>query len=400
MAAVLPFQMSPRRFVFIVLAFVLSLHYLLTIVFKDYASLPSFTKLGDKLGLSIYYSHIRNGTENDHSNHTLIANDTLISHTNVTASYSDRANATFVFLCRNSDLPGVVASIQQMEDRFNRQHGYPWVLLNEEPFTEEFKERVRVLTDAPVHFGQIPAEHWYQPEWIDEEQATANRLRMMAQGIIYAGSVPYRNMCRFNSGFFFRHELLQPYRYYWRVEPEVKFFCDVTYDPFKFMEANNKVYGFTISLVEWEATIPTLWSTVKEFIVNNPEYVSPDNSIGYLSGDHGESYNLCHYWSNFEIADMDFWRGEAYQKFFEFLDSKGGFYYERWGDAPVHSIAVSLFARKDQVHFFGDIGYRHEHFQHCPSGAAWARGRCACDPKDTFDYHINSCLRKYENLFS
>ncbi|KIM49105.1 glycosyltransferase family 15 protein [Hebeloma cylindrosporum] len=135
-------------------------------------------------------------------------------------------------------------------------------------------------------------------------------------------------MCRFNSGFFFRHELLQPYRYYWRVEPEVKFFCDVTYDPFKFMEANNKVYGFTISLVEWEATIPTLWSTVKEFIVNNPEYVSPDNSIGYLSGDHGESYNLCHYWSNFEIADMDFWRGEAYQKFFEFLDSKGGFYYE------------------------------------------------------------------------
>ncbi|KIM49106.1 glycosyltransferase family 15 protein [Hebeloma cylindrosporum] len=189
MAAVLPFQMSPRRFVFIVLAFVLSLHYLLTIVFKDYASLPSFTKLGDKVGLSIYYSHIRNGTENDHSNHTLIANDTLISHTNVTASYSDRANATFVFLCRNSDLPGVVASIQQMEDRFNRQHGYPWVLLNEEPFTEEFKERVRVLTDAPVHFGQIPAEHWYQPEWIDEEQATANRLRMMAQGIIYAAEM-------------------------------------------------------------------------------------------------------------------------------------------------------------------------------------------------------------------
>ena len=25
---------------------------------------------------------------------------------------------------------------------------------------------------------------------------------------------------------------------------------------------------------------------------------------------------------------MDFWRGEAYQKFFEFLESKGGFYYE------------------------------------------------------------------------
>lgn len=33
-------------------------------------------------------------------------------------------------------------------------------------------------------------------------------------------------------------------------------------------------------------------------------------------------------WSNFEIADLDFWRGEAYTAFFEYLDSRGGFYYE------------------------------------------------------------------------
>ena len=33
-------------------------------------------------------------------------------------------------------------------------------------------------------------------------------------------------------------------------------------------------------------------------------------------------------WSNFEIADMDFWRSEAYSKFFEHLDATGGFYYE------------------------------------------------------------------------
>jgi hypothetical protein len=33
-------------------------------------------------------------------------------------------------------------------------------------------------------------------------------------------------------------------------------------------------------------------------------------------------------WSNFEIGDLDLWRGEAYGKFFEFLDEKGGFYYE------------------------------------------------------------------------
>lgn len=35
---------------------------------------------------------------------------------------------------------------------------------------------------------------------------------------------------------------------------------------------------------------------------------------------------------------MRFWRSKAYSDFFDFLDSKGGFFYERWGDAPVHSI--------------------------------------------------------------
>lgn len=41
--------------------------------------------------------------------------------------------------------------------------------------------------------------------------------------IPYAGSIPYRKMCRYNSGFFYEHELLSTYDYYWRVEPNVKF---------------------------------------------------------------------------------------------------------------------------------------------------------------------------------
>ena len=32
--------------------------------------------------------------------------------------------------------------------------------------------------------------------------------------------------------------------------------------------------------------------------------------------------------NNFEIADMDLWRGEAYTAFFNYLDHHGGFYYE------------------------------------------------------------------------
>jgi hypothetical protein len=44
----------------------------------------------------------------------------------------------------------------------------------------------------------------------------------------------------------------------------------------------------------------------------------------------------------------------------------GGFYIERWGDAPVHSLALAMFAEPEQLHQFEDIGYSHPPFQHCP----------------------------------
>lgn len=30
------------------------------------------------------------------------------------------------------------------------------------------------------------------------------------------------------SRFFYKHELLQKYKWYWRLEPEIKYYCDIT----------------------------------------------------------------------------------------------------------------------------------------------------------------------------
>ncbi|KAI0704653.1 glycosyltransferase family 15 protein [Earliella scabrosa] len=310
-----------------------------------------------------------------------------------------RANAVLLMLVRNSELNGALASVSQLERRFNARFGYPWVFLNEEPFSDEFKEKMSSAIAGPVSFGLIPRDHWFQPDWIDEEKAAAGRAQMAADGVVYGGA--YRNMCRFNSGFFYRHPLLRNVKWYWRVEPNVQFFCDTDFDPFLFMEENDKVYGFTIALYEWPQTVVTLWNAVKEFIDANPHYLATNNSMQFLSENGGLNYNMCHFWSNFEIANMEFWRGEAYSKFFAHLESKGGFYYERWGDAPVHSIGAALFARKDQVHFFDDIGYQHLPFRHCPRSAAVRREKnCTCSDYGSFDYNAYSCLRKWERVLA
>jgi hypothetical protein len=57
-------------------------------------------------------------------------------------------------LARNGDLPGVAKSMKQMEDRFNKRFRYPYVFLNEEPFSDQFKKCVHPHV-AVVYFTPL-----------------------------------------------------------------------------------------------------------------------------------------------------------------------------------------------------------------------------------------------------
>ncbi|KAF2492271.1 glycosyl transferase [Lophium mytilinum] len=308
----------------------------------------------------------------------------------------DRMNATFVTLARNSDLWEISRSIRQVEDRFNRKFNYDWVFLNDDDFDDEFVKVTTSLVSGKTKYGKIPTEHWSFPDFIDQDKAAAVREEMKEKKIIYGDSISYRHMCRYESGFFFRHPLMLDYEWYWRVEPSIELFCDINYDTFKFMADNKKKYSFVLSLYEYVETIPTLWDAVKNFTASHPEHIVKDNSMGFLSDDNGESYNHCHFWSNFEIGNLDWLRSKAYVDYFESLDHSGGFFYERWGDAPVHSIAAGLMLQKDEIHFFNDIAYYHVPFTHCPTGQQTRLDlKCHCNPKDNFDWNGYSCTSRF-----
>jgi alpha 1,2-mannosyltransferase len=204
-------------------------------------------------------------------------------------------NATFVTLARNSDVWNIAKSIRQVEDRFNRKYGYDWVFLNEKPFDATFKRVTSALVSGKTYYGLIPPENWSFPDWIDQDKAKKVREDMAEKKIIYGDSVSYRHMCRFESGFFFRQPLMMNYDYYWRVEPDIHLYCDLDYDPFKFMMETKKKYSFVLSLPEYIETIPTLWDTTKQFFENNPGHLSPHNSMDFLSDDNGATYNKCHF---------------------------------------------------------------------------------------------------------
>jgi Glycolipid 2-alpha-mannosyltransferase len=44
------------------------------------------------------------------------------------------------------------------------------------------------LIKGKAEFGLIPSSHWNQPDWVDEEKATAGRKKLVEEMIIYAGA--------------------------------------------------------------------------------------------------------------------------------------------------------------------------------------------------------------------
>ena len=58
---------------------------------------------------------------------------------------SSKPRAALISLVRNSELPGLMQSMRQLEYRWNRKYQYPWVFFNDEPFSDEFK----VICTAP-----------------------------------------------------------------------------------------------------------------------------------------------------------------------------------------------------------------------------------------------------------
>lgn len=125
------------------------------------------------------------------------------------------------------------------------------VFLNDEPFTDRFMRYVRAATNADIHFGLVPAEEWDVPSSVNLTKAKEGWEKMAQENVLYARSKSYRQMCRYQSGFFMNHELLQNFDYAWRIEPGVSYFCNMQdEDPFRVMRDGKKKYGWAISLRE------------------------------------------------------------------------------------------------------------------------------------------------------
>ncbi|KAI9281476.1 nucleotide-diphospho-sugar transferase [Sporodiniella umbellata] len=268
----------------------------------------------------------------------------------------------FYMMTRNEDLFKAKATVKSIEERFNGRLNvsYPWIFLNNQKFSPEFKKYMKRVVSDPdrVYFGQVDLDSWNYPSWIDSvrSQTLFTNFRDLEYQKMRRPS--YSNYLRYQSGLFFHHPLFDDVDYVWRVDAGSHYNCEMfRNDPFVTMQKNNK----------------TIANSVYSWLV-----------------DSKDEYNMCQISTSFEIVSLDFLKSEQYRTFFYYLDLVGGFFYERWTDSAVRTIATALFLKKQDLHFFNDVAYTYKDKSHCPLDFSLLEN-CACDYKDSYDYRRTSC---------
>lgn len=70
-----------------------------------------------------------------------------------------------------------------------------------------------------------------------------------------------------------------------------------------------------------------------------------------------------------EIANASIWRDNPYiAAWLRQVDEDEGIYYNRWGDAPIHTLAVTQFIERNKVIKLRDFGYVHRREYVCAEG--------------------------------
>ncbi|KAG0327135.1 alpha 1,2-mannosyltransferase 2.4.1 [Podila horticola] len=144
--------------------------------------------------------------------------------------------------CPQWELDIITATIRTLEERFNYKYRYPYAFLIDQKFTQHFMSQVALFTPSSVEFDAIPTEHWSVHNWIDINRMWEEMNKQKEQGVFHGASLSYRHMCRFNSEFFYRQKIMQKYDYYWLVQSDVDYYCNMD-DPFRTLRETGGVYG-------------------------------------------------------------------------------------------------------------------------------------------------------------
>lgn len=254
--------------------------------------------------------------------------------------------AAIIYMTRLNDLWLLRHSLTFLYKNFNQTAEYPVLI-----FHDDLNEQaIRSLAqEIQKDLGYIPKDVQFIAIKF-ETPASVSTDPNLYQPPLTQFRMGYRHMCRFFGGNVFNHPALKDYRYCWRLDSDSFILSPVVTDPFKHMETMGFKYAFLDRIDHDEAfACRGLWETTQDYMKINADILKNDVP----------AWNMEVYYTNFEIYDMDFFRGEAYQSYFNYIDSTNNIYYRRWGDHCIRFLGLSMFADPSEIWCVKDFCYQH-----------------------------------------
>lgn len=260
-------------------------------------------------------------------------------------------NATIIYLIRSSaeDVNEIKESLSLLKKNFLSEYPYKIKIFRESDFLKKWEDEIKYIypeIDFCEVVFEVPPQNFGLeiPEYFPHPTHGNGPIAWGHPGF----NLGYRHMCRFMAGEIFKHPALSSYDWYLRLDTDSFILSKINFDPFQKMRTGGKVYGFNNIQNDHPDVVVDLYEESENYF--KLRGITPINTV-----DKPKIF-----YTNFEICDLNWFRGKEYTEFYDFIDHLGGIYTKRWGDAPIRYIAVkSLLPSENILDFSHLIEYKH-----------------------------------------
>lgn len=274
-------------------------------------------------------------------------------------------NAAIMILTQNSIERKVYlkTTLYFLFKNFNHKYNYPIIILHEGDYNDrdikDIIQGIRGEYKNLINFIKIDKEDFEIPIHIDKDklEKTVN-----TQIVPYWRNKKYRLMCNFWFKNFIKYA--DNYDYIMRLDDDSLIEEPINQDFFQILKDNNNVYMSNIVHIDcglcnynmkelFEKILPDKKNIIEKLFIKAK--ITKDNEIFYK---FKELYKIINdeeymddivninmpimYYNNFFVTDINFWKREDVQKYINEIDKTGDLFYYRYGDAPLHTILISL----------------------------------------------------------
>tara|TARA_B000000477_G_scaffold124577_1_gene132809 strand:- start:2094 stop:3068 length:975 start_codon:yes stop_codon:yes gene_type:complete len=246
---------------------------------------------------------------------------------------------------------------------FNSIYKYPIIILHEKDYDEKSKEEIKngVRGDYKnlIKFKEIDSSDFEIPTHIDKEKLIKC---IECNPVPYWRNIRYRLMCYFWIKNFIKY--VENYDYVMRIDDDSIIEEKIKNDLFEIIKSKDHIYMSNLIHVDcgicnygmkelFETIHPDSNDKLKDMFVSTKLKDSDSTFYKFKklyeivenkSFDNNEIDIIMPimYYNNFFITNVNFWKREDVKEIINKIDNNGNIFYYRYGDAPLHTLIITL----------------------------------------------------------